>query len=168
LVFRVPEFEEKKEHGNPPFGYTLTKIGFTLAHSKGAPRHIPDFELNYNNNINKEGKITWPRHPYFGKHLLEKTSGLWESLSGIVLWTIWKARCMKVFKGKETPPIETLKIWQQVIFTMRAHFESLKGNFLQQIQLHRLWAQGPFCKLYDAISVWIYTTPRYLFVPLIS
>ena len=33
----------------------------------------------------------------------------WEYVSGLVLWVIWKARCIKVFQGVAQSPAETKK-----------------------------------------------------------
>ena len=53
---------------------------------------------------------------------------LWELLSSTTMWFIWKAQCIKVFEGREVPPIELLvAIWNDMVSTLRGQYDMIKG-----------------------------------------
>ena len=70
-----------------------------------------------------------PLHPFSTQEDKVDLSPLWELLSSITIWVIWKSRCGMVMEGKRTPPVEAVKdIWSIVIHTLKGRYDSIKGD----------------------------------------
>lgn len=73
----------------------------------------------------------------------------WEMISSIAAWSIWRARCTRVFKDRGIPPAETIRdFWTELKHTLRGQFEGLVGSF-DRMQKRReaflhLWRDGRF------------------------
>ena len=101
----------------------------------------------------RQGKLMlWLLHPYSEQKFLETDSQIWDLISGTILWVIWKNRCKKVFKGKLTPLIESVKeIWAELINNLRSQYDSILGDsnatVIAQLGFLQTWAHSPFFKI---------------------
>jgi hypothetical protein len=93
----------------------------------------------------------------------------WEYVSGLVLWAIWKARCIKVFQGVAEAPAETIKvIWSELLHTLRGQWDSMQGTSARLINIRscfrKVWDTIGFYSIHNGLK-WNYVTPSYLFYP---
>ena len=74
----------------------------------------------------RDGEITpQPLNP-FSEQSFSKRESHWKLISCPTLWAIWENKCKKVFKGKQTPAVESVKeIWAELIYNLRGQYDNL-------------------------------------------
>jgi hypothetical protein len=96
---------------------------------------------------------------------------VWEYVSGLVMWGIWKARCLQVFQGVIEPLIETIKIiWSELaVHTLKGQWDYLNGTSERLLNLRLR-----FRKSWDDLRIynychgkvkWNFYPPLFLFQP---
>ena len=54
---------------------------------------------------------------------------IWQLLSSITIWYIWKARCLKAFQNVTERPAQIISgIWTEIVHNLRGFLDSIKGN----------------------------------------
>ena len=76
------------------------------------------------------------------KHTLEPRKLQW-AISTIMIWYIWKARCLKVFHNVTKRLAHTIsQIWTKIVRKRRGSLDSLKSDTrhakLQQLKFHTI------------------------------
>ena len=89
----------------------------------------------------------------------------WLSVSSITIWCIQKAKFSKAFQNVAGGHTQILCI------ILRVYLDNIKGNTqraeLQQLEFHAIWDKGIFYKrIFDKVE-WFYSTPKYLFKPIV-
>ena len=60
---------------------------------------------------------------------------IWQLVSSITIWYIWKARCLKVFQNMIERPAQIIYgIWTEISHNLIGLLDSIKGN-MQQVEL---------------------------------
>ena len=85
------------------------------------------------------------RHGLMGKNLIPLNPQIqtdkpqiWQLVSSITIWYIWKARCLKVFQNVTERPTQIISgIWIEIVHNLRGLLDSIKGN-THQVELKRL------------------------------
>ena len=64
------------------------------------------------------------------QHASEELWPLWKLLSSITIWSIWKARCHKVFEKKNIPVVEFVRdIWLELTHMLKRQYDNIIGTF---------------------------------------
>ena len=96
---------------------------------------------------------------------------IWQLVSSITIWYIWKAQCLRVFQNVTKRPAQIISgIWTKIVHNLRGLLDSVKGNTqpaeLKLLELHAIWDIGIFYKrLFDKVECF-YSAPKYLFKPM--
>ena len=97
---------------------------------------------------------------------------IWMLLAPIIIWSIWMARCTKVFSANKRPPTKSIKlIWHTLITTLRAQYERIDGTD-DASELHRWpnfrkrWSTTPMAAEIGMDIRWQYVVPGWVFPPL--
>ena len=97
---------------------------------------------------------------------------IWQSVSSITNWFVWKARCLKVFQNVTKAPTHIIsRIWTEIVHNLRRSSDNIKGNMhhaeLKRLEVHAIWDKDRFYRrIYDKVE-WLYSTPKYLVKPMI-
>ena len=97
---------------------------------------------------------------------------IWQLVSSITIWYIWKARCLKVFQNVIERPTQIISgIWIEIVHNLRGLLDSIKGNThqadLKRLEFHAIWDIGIFYRRYFGKVEWFYSTPKCLFKPVV-
>ena len=61
-------------------------------------------------------------------HCLEEDK-VWSTISSLVVWMLWKARCKCVFQNVKPNAVELVKeIWLMLLHTLRGQYEAIHGE----------------------------------------
>ena len=95
---------------------------------------------------------------------------LWEILSSITMWHIWKARCARVLGNRATHNVVSVReIWLDIVLTLRGQFDSLQGDsdrsYLQRLSFIKRWKKSPFLVVSNGSPQWCYRPPAWIFPP---
>ena len=64
-----------------------------------------------------------------------------------------------------------LRIWIEIVHNLKGFLDSLKGNThqaeLKRLGFHVIWDIGIFYRRHFDKAVWFYSTPKYLFKPMV-
>ena len=116
-----------------------------------------------------------------GRHVLEasystpihclEVDNVWSTISSLVVWILWKARCKCVFRKVKPNAVQLVKeIWLMFLHTLRGQYEATHGEpdvvFRKQQQFREIWKKAiqVFTFLGDKIN-WRYAPPKCLFLP---
>ena len=88
------------------------------------------------------GDVGVMRHGLMGKKIIPLNSQIetsepqiWQLVSSITIWYIWKARCLNVFQNVTERPAQIIYgIWTEIVHNLRGLLDSIKGN-MQQAEL---------------------------------
>ena len=97
---------------------------------------------------------------------------IWQLVSSITIWYIWKARCLKVFQNMTERPAQIISgIWIEIVHNLRGILDSINGNThqaeLRRVEFHVIWDIGIFYRRYFGKVEWFYSTPKCLFKPMV-
>ena len=97
---------------------------------------------------------------------------IWQFISNITIWYIWKTRFLKVFQNVTERPAQIVTgIWTEIVHNLRGSLDTIKGNtqqaVLQLLEFHATWDKGIFYRqIFDKVD-WFYSSPKYLFKPIV-
>ena len=116
-----------------------------------------------------------------GRHVLEvsytttirclEEDKVWSTISSLVFWVLWKARCKCVFQNVKPNAVELVKeIWLMLLHTLRGQHESIHGElavvFCKQ-QVREIWKKAEVFPYFGDKIKWRYAPPKCLFPPLV-
>ena len=81
--------------------------------------------------------------PFTSDSLQFRDDIIWKTISSIVMWVIWKARCTSVFNNAtQDVSVIIAEFWLLLIHTLHGQYESFTGNvdviFKKQMHFKRL------------------------------
>ena len=89
----------------------------------------------------------------------------WELISSLTLWFTWRARCTRVFEGRQEPPAETVRaMWLELIHTLRGQYDQLRSERRRRA-FFVTWREGLFYHRSSAAIRWHYRPRVWLFPP---
>ena len=126
-------------------------------------RDCVDFLLLSNGRHVLEASYTTPIH------CLEEDK-VWSTISSLVVWILWKARCKCVFQNVKPNAVELVKeIWLMLLHTLRGQYEAIHGEpdvvFRKQQQFREIWKKAEIFSYFGDRMKWRYAPPKWLFPP---
>ena len=93
---------------------------------------------------------------------------VWNIISSLALWTIWKARCSKICNVLD----QVKSFWELLVNTVKGEYDSYKGFVnvpnRKRKRIRRVWSAIPiFLDVVGADVKWNYVPTRWLFPPLV-
>ena len=92
---------------------------------------------------------------------------IWQLISSITNWYIWKARRLKVFQNVTERSTQIISgIWIEIVHNLRGLLDSIKGNThqaeLKRLEFYAIYDIGIFYRrLFDKVE-WFYLAPNNL------
>ena len=120
---------------------------------------VDDWIVKNDQYLKKSWRIRFPIHLSFNE------AQIWQLVSSITIWYIWKARCLKVFQNVTESPAQIISgIWIEIVHNLRGILDSIKGNThqaeLRRVKFHAIWDIGIFYRrCFDKVE-WFYSTPK--------
>ena len=102
--------------------------------------------------------------PFISDSLQFRDDIIWKTISSVLMWVIWKARCASIFDNvTQDVAVIIAEFWLLLVHTLRGQYESFTGNadaiFKKQTHFKRIWTSMLiFREDGDHIS-WMYTVP---------
>ena len=96
---------------------------------------------------------------------------VWNFISSLALWIIWKARCSKIYNDEDTNVVDQVKsFWELLVNIVKGEYDSYKGcgngPNRKRKRLRRVWSTIPiFLDATGEDVKWNYVPPRWLFPP---
>ena len=96
---------------------------------------------------------------------------VWNIVSSLALWIIWKARCSKLYNDEHTNVVDQVKsFWELLVNTIKGEYDSYKGfgnvPNRKRKRIRRVWSTIPiFLDAAGEDVKWNYVPPRWLFPP---
>ena len=97
-------------------------------------------------------------------------SYVWQIVSSLGLWVLWKARCSKLYKDENTHVVDQVKsFWDLLVHTVKGDYDSCKGSgnttSRKRRRIRRVWSSIPIMLDAETNVKWNYIPPRWLFPP---
>ena len=90
---------------------------------------------------------------------------VWELISSLTLWFLWRARCSRVFEDRQEPPAETVRaIWLDLVHTLRGQYSQLRTPRSQRHFRYQWWEGLLYTNSSSGLR-WQYRPPLWLFPP---
>ena len=97
---------------------------------------------------------------------------VWSTISSLVVWVLWKARCKCVFQKIKQNAVELVKeVWLMLLHTLRGQYDAIVGEpevvIRKQQQFRKIWQ---YVEVFTSFGERIksrYAPPRWLFPPAI-
>ena len=94
---------------------------------------------------------------------------VWQIISALALWVLWKARCSKLYNDENTNVVDQVKtFWDLLVHTVKGDYDSYKGSGNTtnwKRRLRRVWLSIPIMLVASVGVRWNYLPPRWLFSP---
>ena len=106
---------------------------------------------------------------YLVIHCLEEDK-VWSTISSLVVWILWKARCKCVFQNVKPNAVELVKeIWLMLLHTLRGQYEAIHDEldivFRKQQQFREIWKKVEILSYFGDRMRGRYAPPKWLFPP---
>ena len=97
-------------------------------------------------------------------------SYVWQIVSSLALWILWKGRCSKLYNDENTHVVDQVKsFWELLVHTVKGDYDSSKGSGnttnQKRRRIRRVWSSIPIMLDAGADVRWNYVPPRWLFPP---
>ena len=115
-----------------------------------------------------------------GRHVLEisditsvqclEEDMVWSTISSLVVWVLWKARCKCVFQKVKQNAVDLVKeVWLMLVHTFRGQYDAITGEpevvIRRQQQFREIWKNAEVFISFGERIKWRYAPPRWLFPP---
>ena len=114
-----------------------------------------------------------------GRHVLEvsytttirclEEDKVWSTISSLVVWVLWKARCKCVFQKVKQNAVELVKeIWLMLLHTLRGQYEAITSEpdvVVHKQQFREIWKKAEVFTSFGERIKWRYAPPTWLFPP---
>ena len=102
-------------------------------------------------------------------HCLEEDM-VWSTISSLVVWVLWKARCKCVFQKVKQNAVDLVKeVWLMLIHTLRGQYDAIIGEpevvIRRQQNFREIWKNAEVFISFGERIKWRYAPPRWLFPP---
>ena len=101
-------------------------------------------------------------------HFLEEGK-VWSTISSLVVWVLWKARCKCVFQKVKQNAVELVKeIGLMLLHTLRGQYEAITSEpdvVVHKQQFREIWKKAEVFTSFGERIKWRYAPPRWLFLP---
>ena len=97
-------------------------------------------------------------------------SYVWQIVSSLALWVLWRARCSKLYNDENTHVVDQVKsFWNLLVHTVKGDYDSYKGSgnttIRKRRRIHQVWSAIPIMLDAGVEVRWNYVPPRWLFLP---
>ena len=97
-------------------------------------------------------------------------SHVWQVVSSLALWVLWKARCSKLYSDENIHVVDQVKsFWDLLVHTVKGEYDSYKGSGhttnKKRMRIRKVWSSIPIMFNEAADVKWNYVPPRWLFPP---
>ena len=97
-------------------------------------------------------------------------SHVWQIVSSLAPWVIWKARCSKRYNDENIHIVDQVKsFWDLLVHKVKGEYDSYKGfghkTNKKRMRIRKVWSSIPIMLNEDADVKWNYVPPRWLFPP---
>ena len=104
--------------------------------------------------------------PFISDSLQFRDDIIWKTISSIVMWVIWKARCTSIFDNTTQDfYVIIAEFWLLLIHTLHGQYECFTGNvdaiFRKQMHFKRLWDSMLIFREDRDHIIWMYIVPSF-------
>ena len=97
-------------------------------------------------------------------------SYVWQIVSSLSLWVLWKARCSKLYNDEDIHVVDQVKsFWNLLVHSVKGEYDRYKGYgntaIRKRKRLRRVWSAIPIMLDAGTEVRWNYVPPRWLFPP---
>jgi hypothetical protein len=89
---------------------------------------------------------------------------VWSTISSLVVWVSWKARCKCVFQKVKQNAVELVKeIWLMLLHTLRGQYDAITGEpevVIRKQQFREVWKKAEVFTSFGERIKWRYAPPR--------